>query len=169
MRKRWVLILLALTAFGLSALWLYQTRIVVGWMRDEAFYQGRPSSYWAAEIRLWECTKKPWIRHCMGHKEYHRRPFLPDVLARFVPVPEPIWPSLFDGDTAGLDVLTELAEDPSETVSEWANEGIDRITTGEKGPNMAVHILFGRIGKQLPTILNPPHLTADQVHGGIGP
>jgi hypothetical protein len=40
---RWSLILAILAAF---AVWLDPTRVVWGWLRGEAFYQGRPTSYW---------------------------------------------------------------------------------------------------------------------------
>ncbi len=39
---RWSLILAILAAF---AVWLEPTRVVWGWLRGEAFYQGRPTSY----------------------------------------------------------------------------------------------------------------------------
>src|SRR4249920_1684066 len=47
---RWSLLLLILAAF---AVWLEPTRIVWGWLRGEAFYEGRPTSYWEAELRHW--------------------------------------------------------------------------------------------------------------------
>src|SRR5262245_9784268 len=40
---RWSLLLITLAAF---AVWLEPTRVVWGWLRGEAFYQGRPTSWW---------------------------------------------------------------------------------------------------------------------------
>src|SRR6266702_323725 len=55
MSKRWLIrrsvIFITLTAF---AVWLEPTRVVWGWLRGEAFYQGRPTSYWRAEFDRWE-------------------------------------------------------------------------------------------------------------------
>jgi hypothetical protein len=48
---RWSLILITLAAF---AVWLEPTRVVWGWLRGEAFYQGRPASWWANELGQWE-------------------------------------------------------------------------------------------------------------------
>ncbi len=53
MRKRWLLILPGLVAIGLVAFWLHQTGIVLGWLRGEAFYQGRPTNYWSRELAGW--------------------------------------------------------------------------------------------------------------------
>ena len=49
-KLRWLLILVILTAF---AVWLEPTRVVWGWLRREAFYDGRPTSYWASELERW--------------------------------------------------------------------------------------------------------------------
>jgi hypothetical protein len=48
---RWSLILVVLAAF---VVWLEPTRVVWGWLREEAFYQGRPTSYWRAELEHWQ-------------------------------------------------------------------------------------------------------------------
>ena len=43
------------------------------------------------------------------------------------------WPTLLDGDPAGLRVLNELAIDTSPYVRARASEGLDRIESGAKG------------------------------------
>ncbi len=53
MRKRWLLILPGLVAIGFVAFWLHETGIVLGWLRGEAFYQGRPTNYWSRELAGW--------------------------------------------------------------------------------------------------------------------
>ena len=47
---RWSLILIILAAF---AVWLEPSRVVRGWLRGEAFYQGRPTSYWREKCDEW--------------------------------------------------------------------------------------------------------------------
>src|SRR6267142_662887 len=48
---RWSLLLVTLAAF---AIWLEPTRVVWGWLRGEAFYQERPTSYWRQEFPNWQ-------------------------------------------------------------------------------------------------------------------
>src|SRR5215470_17522880 len=49
----WSLLLFILAAF---AVWLEPTRVVWGWLCGEAFYQGRPTSYWRQEFSNWIIT-----------------------------------------------------------------------------------------------------------------
>ena len=70
---RWSLILAILAAF---AVWLEPTRVVWGWLRGEAFYQGRPTSFWRTELSRWErqlwgggenrLPAERWVRHKTG-------------------------------------------------------------------------------------------------------
>lgn len=166
MQRRWLFIFFTFSGIVLAAFWLYQTRVVIRWLRGEAFYEGRPSSYWAAEIESWECTHGPWFRHCEGWGEFARKPTLPAFIRKIVPEPKAKWPSLLDGDPEGLPVLRELLYHEADTVVQWAQEGIDRMDSGKKGPERSVY-LFGR-----PDHLGLPdyyHLTPDRVHGDIGP
>src|SRR5262245_35994460 len=48
---RWSLILVIFAAF---AVWLEPTRVVWGWLRGAAFYQGRPTSWWRQELAHWK-------------------------------------------------------------------------------------------------------------------
>src|SRR5262245_47629435 len=50
MKKRRVYYLLLLIILAAFAVWLEPTRIVWGWLRGEAFYQGRPTSWWRREL-----------------------------------------------------------------------------------------------------------------------
>ena len=47
---RWSLIVVTLAAF---AVWLEPTGVVWGWLRGEAFYQGRPTSFWREKCDEW--------------------------------------------------------------------------------------------------------------------
>jgi hypothetical protein len=53
-RRRLIRLLVLLAVLAALVVWLEPTRIVWGWLRGEAFYQGRPTSYWAERIRPWE-------------------------------------------------------------------------------------------------------------------
>ena len=52
---RWSLILAILAAF---AVWLEPTRVVWGWLRGEAFYQGRSTSWWRQELSDWQIIEQ---------------------------------------------------------------------------------------------------------------
>jgi hypothetical protein len=51
---RWSLILVVLAAF---VVWQEPTRVVWGWVRGEAFYDGRPTSWWAEELNRWTVSE----------------------------------------------------------------------------------------------------------------
>jgi hypothetical protein len=132
---RWSLILVILAAF---AVWLEPTRVVWGWLRGEAFYQGRPTSYWAERIR-------PWDSYCEfggdgGLVVRIRYCYVPNTgaaqrwLINHVGLPPPPWPSILDGDPNAEPVLRELLDDSSDLIRQWAVEGLDRIQTQERGP-----------------------------------
>src|SRR5687768_6652762 len=53
MRRRSYL-LVVLLLFAIFAVWLEPTRVVWGWLRGEAFYEGRPTSWWAMELNRWD-------------------------------------------------------------------------------------------------------------------
>ena len=55
---------------------------VIGWSRGEAFYQGRPTSYWAEQFRNWPGPEDSWSRS-----------FLPEIIANwFEPEDRPSYP-----------------------------------------------------------------------------
>lgn len=45
--------MLAVLGVAVFAVWLEPTRVVWGWLRGEAFYQGRPTSYWRGKCDEW--------------------------------------------------------------------------------------------------------------------
>src|SRR5262245_32398789 len=51
----WSLLLVIFAAF---AVWLEPTRVVWGWLRGEAFYEGRPTSWWRNELSHWGILEK---------------------------------------------------------------------------------------------------------------
>src|SRR5262245_31141107 len=50
-KLRWLLALIILGAF---VVWLEPTCVIWGWLRGEAFYDGRPTSFWRQECLRWE-------------------------------------------------------------------------------------------------------------------
>ena len=54
----WSIRLLILVILAGFIVWLEPTRVVWGWLRGEAFYQGRPTSYWAERIGPWRLSEE---------------------------------------------------------------------------------------------------------------
>jgi len=137
---RWSLILAILAAF---AVWLEPTRVIWGWLRGEAFYQGRPTSYWASEIGAWE-AQEPMVETrkdsmLTARVGYERR------IGRFrgwldqvVKLSEPVWPPVLDGGEDAEPALRELASHRERFVQEWAEVGLKRLRTRESGPSIIV-------------------------------
>jgi hypothetical protein len=50
MRGRWVLGLGVMLAAVVAAVWLDPTRVLLGLLKNESFYRGRPTSYWRAKV-----------------------------------------------------------------------------------------------------------------------
>jgi hypothetical protein len=124
--RRWSLLLVILAAF---AVWLEPTRVVWGWLRGEAFYQGKPTSWWSREIQQW--TSYLWVEGFPPEKTTRkvrvsaREPTsFEELLGRFVKLPEATWPTLLDGDPNGRPILQELLHDPSRFVRELAEEAL---------------------------------------------
>src|SRR6266542_4730578 len=119
-KLRWLLILVILAAFGV---WLEPTRVIWGWLRGEAFYDGRPTSWWALELENWEAQSTGstiWM-------DQYGSP--PDLNATYWRSPSP-WEQWFtkfinvkaargscsvvtDGNPAAAPVLLVLADSPS--------------------------------------------------------
>ena len=53
MTKQFWLALAATAAFAAAALFEFTTHIGRGCWRGEAFYQGRPASWWSGELEAW--------------------------------------------------------------------------------------------------------------------
>ncbi len=54
--KRWLRLLLiaaALVGLTLASLYEYATHVGRGWLFGEAFFDGRPTSYWSSQIDRW--------------------------------------------------------------------------------------------------------------------
>ena len=51
-KKRWSIAILVVVAAGVVT-FEATTNVLRGWWRGEAFYHGRPTSYWSEEMRQW--------------------------------------------------------------------------------------------------------------------
>jgi hypothetical protein len=140
-------LLLALAGLAFASLYEAGTHVVRGWFAGEAFYDGRPASYWAAEIQRWE-KGASFGGAFQQHQIYQRRSALHRELDRFLPGARSEWPQLFDGDPGGLAVLQELRQHPSEEVRDWARVGMERIDYDqERGPVKTVSALLDMRGE----------------------
>jgi hypothetical protein len=149
---RWSLILLILAAF---AVWLEPTRVVWGWLRGEAFYLGRPTSWWAEQIRPWQKRSRLSTFGTDGglYQWYTfeaTRSRFTNWLACYVQIPEPIWPAVLDGDPEAKAVLDELLGHGDSLVRDWAAEGRERIGTDAKGPTVCRVRGLGRPQRRVP-------------------
>jgi hypothetical protein len=80
-RRRIILALLAVAA--LLAVPAVHWRLI-GWVRGEAFYQGRPTSYWAGEIRSFHCVLiTGYGENDLGRpRSFPRRPIVSPLVRR---------------------------------------------------------------------------------------
>jgi hypothetical protein len=143
MKKRWLSRVLVLVALAAFAVWLEPTRILWGSLRGEAFYKGRPTSYWAEQIRPWDSYRIFFAMRTRysSHIRYLYCPKtgnLHQILNRFVELPLPSWPNVLDGDPEAIHVLCELREHPCKVVRQWAEQGIGRVQTKSRGPMITV-------------------------------
>ena len=137
MKKRPIIICLVVAILGSIIFWLQSNYIITGWLKGEAFYQGRPTSYWRRELDnvgyfppgwgvgsgcFYFLTKRSWqerLDSIMGNPTYSLV-----YLERLQD--HPLW----IGDPAARDVLTELMVDstaPFDPIKEFAQEGLARI------------------------------------------
>ncbi len=137
-KRRLIRSSLILAILAASAVWLEPTRVVWGWLRGEAFYQGRPSSYWADELVRW----KPCLLQVDAFTVnwvYKRPPTRTEaLLSRVISTSERTWSELLDRDAAGKKVLEELTSHSSSQVQSMAKEGLRRANSHTRGPQRTV-------------------------------
>ncbi|MBI3409865.1 MAG: hypothetical protein HY040_16120 [Planctomycetes bacterium] len=123
-RKKLALTVLSLAALVTLGIWLDPTRVVWGWLRGEAFYKGRPTSYWSALLDKFEVAPEEENELPSGDGGgylFYRGP-----LERWFPslFPEPDLPSF---NLSAKDVLLELTRDPSERVRRCARHALNQL------------------------------------------
>ncbi len=117
MLKRWKTWLLTFCLVGIVLCALESQRILTGWLRGEAFYQGRPTSYWRGELEGYRNTSFlsfssydiVILEKKMGFLERNLGWLRKDAQEE-----EP-WP-LLTGDPAALPVLEELSQDGNPSI-----------------------------------------------------
>jgi hypothetical protein len=133
-RRRLWFLFLGVAGLTFGVLYESATHVGRGWLRGEAFFDGRPTSYWAAELAQWEIVEigggggRHW-------PVYGRRSPWPKWLERYMPIQKAEWPALLDGDADASSVLHALCNHPSRHVQFLASSGLDRIHNGERGPS----------------------------------
>ncbi|MCI0681257.1 MAG: hypothetical protein L0Y71_04065 [Gemmataceae bacterium] len=144
---RWSLVLAIVTGF---AVWLEPTRVVWGWLRGDAFYRGRPTSWWAAQVRPWGSDVVPINDGVDGFKFGTSTPpegFQAVVIIlqhqdtpvrawfkRWVQLHDPAWPEVLDGDPHAESVLRELRDHADGEVRARARLGLLRLHSDQRGP-----------------------------------
>jgi hypothetical protein len=155
-KNRWPYRLLILFSLAAFTVWLEPTRVIWGWLRGEAFYEGRPTSYWAEQIRPWQ-NRSMVVRgeESIGNfSDWHyyeadRLPFL-HWLGQHIDLATPAWPAVLDGAPKAAAVLDELLHHADPLVRNWAVEGRERIQTPAKGPMLQRHYRTGQTPRPVP-------------------
>lgn len=99
------LFLLTIPMFAALVVWLEPTRVLWGTLRGEAFFQGRPTSYWARHVERWADASS----RCLGVAEYTS--VWDQALDYFGQLDKfPPRPTVLDHDPATLPVLAELLD-----------------------------------------------------------
>lgn len=181
MRRSRFIRLVVLGAIVALAVWLDPTRVVWGLLRGEAFYKGRSTSYWARSIRPWtgwhlaigESFGSSGLWHSRTITYQAVRHEWMDWLAERLCLPTTPWPAILDGDPAAAQVLTELIDHPEPIVRDWAEEGLARIGSEERGPTVSRSWHSGETPRRMPGDPKPDsefdQVTKYRVHGGVGP
>lgn len=132
-KHRWLIRSLILAIFAAFIVWLEPTRVAWGWLRREAFFKGRPTSYWRGEMERWQFGGGfaggfgGGIGGGFGGFNGWQRE--PDVFQRhfpkLFPPPEPLWnPPFINKDPELTPVLHALKNDPSRRVRLHARYGL---------------------------------------------
>jgi HEAT repeat protein len=92
---------------------------LIGWVKGEAFYQGRPTSYWRIELEQWD----PYA-HGSSYEPSWLEKNLPKPISSFLG--KPVWP-LQNVDPEATGVLIELMADEDQKIRGSAFYGLRRI------------------------------------------
>jgi hypothetical protein len=118
--------------------WFEPTYVVRGWLRGEAFYQGRPASYWRREL---ECGGRTILvtRTRDGSEERTDRWMIgPSFMDGYFPrawqqgyIIVDDFPAILSFDPARREVLQELLNDPTPNIralADWSLQGRPKQT-----------------------------------------
>lgn len=127
-----------LLILGAFAVWLEPTRVPWGWLSGEAFYDGRPTSWWARELERWEAQSTGstlwstlWKNGDLPHADinamYFRTPSAWDeLLGKYTNLKPDLRgiSVVTNGDPMAEPVLRALAELPSRKLRFMARSGL---------------------------------------------
>ncbi|HMF17815.1 MAG TPA: hypothetical protein VKE98_11450 [Gemmataceae bacterium] len=129
MKRRPIIICFVVAILGSVIFWLQSNYIITGWLNGEAFYQGRPTSYWRQELGSISVFHFPssfhpkkvffrpgWLDSLMGSRTY-------TIVDLDLLEDHPLW----IGDPNARDVLTELTVGSTDTIKEFAEDALARI------------------------------------------
>jgi hypothetical protein len=122
-----------LVIFAAFAVWLEPTRVVWGWLRGEAFYQGRPTSYWRGELDRWECVRDRCGTELWTRTKSTMEPFL-ERFTKQVEFTSEARPRILQGDPLAQSVLEGLRNDRSQRVRRCVELGLSAIQIQEGTP-----------------------------------
>jgi hypothetical protein len=121
-KRRWLLIGLILLLAVVVAFFLPPVHWrVVGWLKGEAFYQSRPTSYWRREVQSYQRYSELLGWHIAALKSAQQEPAwtgpswsyeLRSWLGIELPMRSSL-PEVLDEDPAAVPVLLELLDDES--------------------------------------------------------
>jgi hypothetical protein len=143
MRKRLRISVCVLAALAVAlAIYFEPTHCVRGWLWGDAFFQGRPTSWWRAELDWWEISVQPQKE---GNRKYfvsyHRNYSWFDGLRErwsppqgFIrPQEEPVL-LLLNGGSEAMPVLQALLCDRSQKIRQFARRGLGLDAEGPEMP-----------------------------------
>jgi hypothetical protein len=133
MNRRWLIHVLILAILGAFIVWLEPTRVVWGWLRGEAFYERRPTSYWAGVIAPWKLLEQ---LHWHNERAYRCCEFQepPRWLTAISGLHDAEIPAVLKAGSDACDVLHELTSHADPNVGAIARVALDHLDDPEKGP-----------------------------------
>jgi hypothetical protein len=121
----------------LLAVWFEPTCIVRGTLRGEAFYDGKPTSWWSEEIEHWDAgcvggENGPKVIRVRDRTYFDRLKSGDWKLWKTAPPTYVVdYSPILRGDPGSEPLLRELATDQSALVRYWAGFGLRRLPQGE--------------------------------------
>lgn len=128
MRRRWRLLTgLALLLVGVVLSFPAVHWRLIGWARGEAFYDGRPSSWWREPVRRYPLDPSEAVEEV--YEKILAEEFGDGSIWEKWTGPRhpPTYRPLLAGDPSAIRVLTELLNDSDERVRTTARQMLDRI------------------------------------------
>jgi hypothetical protein len=149
MKRRWQL-WLGLTILLLAGGFFLLPAVrwsVIGWASGEAFYQGRPTSYWSQEaqnlnslvVTVGGSVERHWVHNIWMRRLSWEEEVLEKLKLRTMNLESNDFP-LLNPDPTALPVLIELLDDPDSQVRQIAAQGLERL-----GPEAAPAITALRL------------------------